>query len=96
MISQDDIDAMAENEPAIEAADTFLKRAARGLPFDRWCDGSNGGRMVAAGIMEYQRRLAVMTETAANLFVELSAYRRNAEDACEVSADPMRKDEGGA
>lgn len=51
MISQDDIEAFAEQYgPDMKAAAEFVRRAEKGLPADRWSDGEIGAQSVAKGI----------------------------------------------
>lgn len=47
-------DFTEENKAALDAADKFARRARRGLPSDRWTDGTNGASLVAEGIAAYQ------------------------------------------
>lgn len=50
MITQDDIDAFAEeSEPDIKAAMTFARRAKKGIPADRWAPGVTDMEAVARG-----------------------------------------------
>lgn len=70
MISQDDIDAFqADNGPALRAAAEFARRSRKGIPSDRWADGTAGARLVAEGIAAQQAVIVMLTQT----IVEMSA-----------------------
>ena len=66
MLSQADIDAFQEaNAPALEAAAKYVKGAEKGLPSDRWADGTAGAKLVAQGIKAQMQIMAMLTETIA-------------------------------
>lgn len=68
MISQDDIDAFAdERGPDIKAAAEFVRRAEKGLPPDRWSDGEIGAQSVAKGI----RALFEMNQMVSGAFLTI-------------------------
>ena len=63
MIGPDDIAAFTEGHAeALEAAQTFVKRAQRGLPADRCSTGADGAKMVAQGIFAMQCIMAWQTD----------------------------------
>lgn len=72
MIGPDDIDAFeADNADAIAAASEYARRAAKGLPADRFADGADGAMLVARGIHAYQVIMAVQTDALAGMAQEL-------------------------
>jgi hypothetical protein len=86
MIDADAIEAFREaNEPAIEAATEYARRAEKGLPSDRWTDGTHGARMVAQGIAARDRIIAMQTAALVDLY---EAMRQAGTDAMRLhSAD---------
>lgn len=64
MLTQEKIDQWRE---PIQAARKYARRSRKGLPADRWCDGTDGAQMVARGI-EAQ---AEMIEALASAFTSL-------------------------
>lgn len=75
MIAAEDIEAFAEaNEDAMKAAREFARRSDKGLPADRWYDGTQGAHMVAQGI----KAQAVINEMLAGAFLALWAEKRDA------------------
>lgn len=60
MISADDIDAMMDPE-AIAQAETFARRAEKGLPTDRWASDRQMV-LVARGIRSMQRIMAAQSD----------------------------------
>lgn len=89
MISQEDIDAFAEQaEPAIEAAREFARRAEKGIPSDRWYDGTSGAKAVAKGI----KAQTVMIEMLQGAFLAIwqeknDATRLHSKDSKYFEAD---------
>lgn len=76
MISQDDIDAFAEEAaPNIRAAAEFVRRRRKGIPSDRWAS-SRGLHHVADGIDDLFRLLAITTEALAELGEHIAARQR--------------------
>lgn len=74
MIGPDDIAAFeADNADAIAAANEYVRRAQKGLPADRLCDGATGALLVARGIHAYQAIMAVQADALAALADELQA-----------------------
>lgn len=59
----------------LEAANTFVRRFNKGLPPDRWTNGSNGMEMVARGIIAQQKLLAMLNEVALEMFSDIVAHR---------------------
>jgi hypothetical protein len=54
-----DIEAFTEGHTdAIAAAETYVRRARKGIPPDRWTDGADGAKLVAQGIMAMQQIIA--------------------------------------
>lgn len=92
-MTPDDIDAFAvHNRDALAAADEYVRRAEKGLPSDRWCDGHAGAVLVARGIKAYRR----MSELFSDAWLERD--RMDAErsaNSMEAHADPARGTEGG-
>lgn len=90
MIGPDDIAAFSEsNAEALEAATEYARRAAKGLPADRFTDGTHGARLVAQGIMAQQRIMAMQTAALMDLF---GAMKQAGDDAMRLhSADSKYK-----
>lgn len=90
MIGPDDISAFSEsNAEALEAATEYARRAAKGLPADRFTDGTQGARLVAQGIMAQQRIIAMQTAALMDLF---GAMKQAGDDAMRLhSADSKYK-----
>lgn len=85
MLTQDDITAFSEaNADALEAANEYARRAAKGLPADRYTDGTQGARLVAQGIAAYQRILHMQTAAILNM---LDAARQAGDDAVQIHSD---------
>ena len=79
MISKDDIDAFAEgHEEALSAAETYLRRARKGIPPDRWTDGADGARMVAQGIMAMQQIIDWQNDALLAMMRERAQTQRDA------------------
>jgi hypothetical protein len=77
-----DIEAFTDgHKDAIAAAETYLRRARRGLPPDRWATGADGARMVAQGIMALQQIIAWQNDVILAMLDE--PVRRGA-DAMEL------------
>ena len=91
MISADDITAFEEaNADALQAASEYARRAQKGLPSDRWADGTTGAVMVAQGIIAQQRIIAMQTAALVNLY---EAMRKAGTDAMRLhSADSKYHD----
>lgn len=86
MISQDDIDAFAEESEAdIKAAMKFAERSKRGLPADRWAPGVKDMEAVARGI----EALFAMYNMTANAFVQIWTERQQAQKD-SMSLGPKR------
>lgn len=87
MIGPDDIAAFEDdNADAIAAASEYARRAAKGLPADRFADGAKGAMLVARGIHAYQVIMAIQTEALAVMASELQqrgsdAMRLHSKDA---------------
>jgi hypothetical protein len=86
MITADDITAFQEtNAEALQAASEYARRAEKGLPPDRWTDGTHGARMVAQGIAARDRIIAMQTAALVDLY---EAMRQAGTDAMRLhSAD---------
>jgi hypothetical protein len=68
MITADDIKAFEQdNAEAINAAAKYARRAAKGLPADRFTDGTKGAMMVARGIVAHQRIMAMQAAIIVDL-----------------------------
>lgn len=75
MIGPDDIAAFAdEQEDGLKAAHEFARRAGRGLPPDRWYDGTAGAEAVAAGIWTQAQMIALLS----GAFIDLWNEKQNA------------------
>ena len=69
MISADDIAAFQDdNASALQAATEYARRAEKGIPADRWTDGTHGARMVAQGIAAQSRIIAMQTAALLALY----------------------------
>jgi hypothetical protein len=86
MLTQDDITAFQEDAAtALAAADEYARRAQKGLPPDRFTDGTTGALMVARGIIAQQRIIAMQTAALVDLY---EAMRKAGTDAMRLhSAD---------
>jgi hypothetical protein len=74
LITADDIAAFQEaNEPAIKAATEYARRAEKGIPSDRWTDGTHGARLVAQGIAAQQHIMAMQTAALVALYGAMQA-----------------------
>lgn len=72
MINADDIQAFSEdNADAIAAASEYARRAAKGLPADRFADGANGAMLVARGIHALQVVMSLQSEALVAMADEL-------------------------
>lgn len=74
-------DFREEHQAALDAASEFRKRAERGLPPDRWADGTAGQRRVAHGIaiMEW-----IMEAQADAILALMDEKRQSGIDAMEM------------
>jgi hypothetical protein len=78
MISNDDIDAFAEeNGDALKAAAKFAERQERGLPPDRWAS-AQFQHAVAQGIRAQWVIIAMLTAAVEAQAEELAAIQRRA------------------
>lgn len=91
MITADDIAAFQEDAAAaLEAANEYARRAQKGLPPDRFTDGTTGALMVARGIIAQQRIIAMQTAALVDLY---EAMRKAGTDAMRLhSADSKYHD----
>jgi hypothetical protein len=91
MISVEDIEAFeANNSECLAAASEYARRANKGLPSDRWADGTTGAVMVAQGIIAQQRIMAMQTAALVDLY---EAMRKAGTDAMRLhSADSKYHD----
>lgn len=80
-------DFAEEYEAALKAADEYQRRAAKGLPTDRWTDGAAGARLVAQGIRAQQAMLQLYAQFAREV---LESERERGAQAMEASRDPFR------
>lgn len=90
MITQDDITAFQnDNANALQAASEYARRAAKGLPADRYSDGTTGARMVAQGIAAQQKIMTMQTAALVDIY---EAMRQAGTDAMRLhSADSKYK-----
>ena len=56
------------NSAAIDAAATYERRSRKGLPADRWSDGTHGAALVAEGIAAMQKIIQLQTAVMAELY----------------------------
>lgn len=69
MVTADDIETFKQyNAEALEAASEYARRAAKGLPADRYADGTQGAYLVAQGIAARDRIIAMQTAALVELF----------------------------
>lgn len=74
MITADDITAFEnDNATALQAASEYARRAAKGIPADRWTTGTHGARLVAQGITAQQRIMAMQTAALVGLYEAMQA-----------------------
>lgn len=93
MINESDIEAFREdNEAALKAAHEYARRAQKGLPADRWCDGSAGARLVAQGIHAMNQILDAQTAT---LIVLMGEAHQRGEDAMRLHTKDSKYSEAG-
>ncbi len=63
MIGPDDIEAFAARwGDSLTAADEYARRKEKGLPSDRWSDGTAGAVLVANGIRAMQAIIALQSD----------------------------------
>lgn len=63
MLTQDQIDEWIDGQaPAIDAARKYAERARKGLPPDRFAQGTDGARMVAKGIEALGMLIALQSD----------------------------------
>ena len=88
MITADDITAFQEaNAEALQAASEYARRAEKGLPSDRWTDGTHGARMVAQGIAARDRIIAMQTAALVDLY---EAMRQAGTDAMRLHSQDSK------
>jgi hypothetical protein len=88
MITADDIAAFQEgNTQALDAASEYARRAAKGLPPDRFTDGTAGALLVAQGIMAQQRIIAMQTAALVDLY---EAMKRAGADAMRLHSQDSK------
>ena len=85
MLSQDDIEAFKDDN--INAAREYARRRRKGLPSDRWCDGTKGAEAVADGIDALDWCLAWCVKEIEELRAQI---KQVGADAMEPHKDPMR------
>lgn len=82
MSFQDDLDAFySRNSAAIAVAAEYARRAERGLPPDRWSDGTEGAALVARGIRAQEVIMSLLSEA---LGAMIAAERQRGLDAMEM------------
>lgn len=87
-IGPDDIEAFREdNAEALEAATEYARRAAKGLPADRYADGTEGAYLVAQGIAAQQSIMAMQTVALMDLF---EAMRQAGTDAMRLHSQDSK------
>ena len=69
-----------DNADALQAAAEYVRRAEKGLPADRLCDGAVGARLVAKGIHAQQVIMALQADALAALAAELQDRGADAMD----------------
>lgn len=84
MINATDIDAFKEDFDRVQE---FVRRAEKGLPEDRWTDGTKGNAALAASC---RRVLAFCNLQSAVMASMHEAMREVGFDAMEPHKDPMR------
>lgn len=90
MITAEDIEAFRDaNEEHEKTADEYARRWRKGLPSDRWCDGSQGAASVAMGIAAKNAKITMLTEALVRLWNE---KQEAGNLAMEASKDPCRED----
>ena len=67
-------DFQEEYKEALAAAGEFSRRAQKGIPADRWYDGSAGAKLIALGIWAQQMIMAMQCN-ALEAFIEAEAER---------------------
>lgn len=74
MINETDLDAFAEdNADALQAASEYVRRAEKGLPPDRFCDGATGAKLVARGIYAMQCIMAAQNDALIAMAADMQA-----------------------
>jgi len=88
-IGPDDIDAFREcHAEALEAAETYVRRAKRGIPADRWATGADGAKLVAQGIFAMQCIIAWQTDLLVSLAEEAG---RKGVDAIDIHSKDAKR-----
>lgn len=78
-----------DTEQARAAAVEYVRRSEKGLPPDRWTNGTEGAALVAEGIRAW---IHLCRMNAAALDAYQQQERERGEQAMEASRDPMRDD----
>lgn len=74
MLDAEQIDAFAEdNADALQAASEYVRRAEKGLPPDRFCDGATGAKLVARGIYAMQCIMAAQNDALVAMAADMQA-----------------------
>jgi uncharacterized membrane protein len=82
MSFQDDLDAFySRNSKAIATASEYARRAEKGIPSDRWADGTEGAALVARGIRAQEVIMSMLSEA---LGAMIAADRQRGIDAMEM------------
>lgn len=89
MIGPDDIEAFEKyHGDAMKAADEAMRRRKKGLPSDRWYDGTDGADLAWRGAEAY-RRITELYRDAVLLMI--SQQYQAGLDAMDAAKDPMRE-----
>ena len=76
-----------EHAAALEAAREYRRRWRKGLPYDRWADGTAGAVQVARGIEAMEKIMLMQADTMAWM---LTQEKRRVDESMEPLRDPMR------
>lgn len=72
------------NKKALDAAYTYVRRARKGLPSDRWADGIKGARLVADGIAAQFRLLVLYEATTRAVWSDLREFQIRAQEGMGI------------
>ena len=68
----------------LDAAETYMNRAKRGIPHDRWAVGNVGAALVARGIEGHLILLTHLKEELTTVWADLEAQRKRTEEGMGV------------
>lgn len=86
-------DFYARNSKAIAAASKYARRAERGIPADRWSDGTEGALLVARGIRAQEVIMSMLSEA---LGAMIAAERERGYDAMAMHSRGLLPTRGGS